>query len=883
MKFLHTFLIVLMMFNGLIMPLKADEDLFVIRDNESDLEENFGSYNEAYSFYEENLENYDNLLLYENDRLIMMEYGIVEFVTDQACTLEIDYYSLDKEEDDLLNGCYGIDGAYLSSDYSKDRVYFMVSGDSGYTSFDNVILHPYEELKTRISSYQNNDNFSHNIMSQLEYDFYSDSLPLDDRLDLLDEGTYYSYDGHYFYDDFKAMIDDYRNGSRENACNEEPYYNYYLYLPHRSVSNYSSSELEQYFNETLAIEHRMDHYDDSNSDGAGDEVNRSELFGNIRDFFIAQSLYGTNAMMLLSSAMYESSYGRSESAYNENNLYLAAAYLSDEQNEKKRYDSVAESIYSHSKYFISSRYANHRRSDYRGTFYGNKISGINVNYSPDHYFGEKSASMYYKLDASLGYKDKNDRALAIIKDKDSVIFYHDEELSSRWFTLYDISEMSYVLLEECDEAYRIGIDNSFNEEYEYDFTDSYAYIPKDDVFLILNQDKAKDFDLSYIHYDLGGGNILGYEEIDLLEGSEPKPYREHYEFTGINEDGVAQYKYIEAVDLIKPFTKNQEAGKDIDLSGGLLRVFYEDSSYSDVELNSDMISYYDQYEEGEKTIRITYNGVSIDTDVVCSSQLSELRSTIKEAINNRDYEFLKANIFRIRYPLSFEEIRRIDKDLNEKSKRNYYIDDKTKRYDISLSGLELGLSEMNGFRYIGDTYYVQVRNVPYLDRLNLQKHATGYGFEVVDAHNISFRFNFENIELSAPIIVQIDIPDKRSDLIYSVYHLSKKGDVVKMRTTQSEHFIQYMAKESGSYMVLSRPSVNEYHISDTIENLSYANMGVDNHRNNFRLFLIEIICLSGIIGIVFYYVMYNRNQRLWKEFRRSLRTQDTVQEEKPKN
>ena len=37
MKFLHTFLIVLMMFNGLIMPLKADEDLFVIRDNESDL------------------------------------------------------------------------------------------------------------------------------------------------------------------------------------------------------------------------------------------------------------------------------------------------------------------------------------------------------------------------------------------------------------------------------------------------------------------------------------------------------------------------------------------------------------------------------------------------------------------------------------------------------------------------------------------------------------------------------------------------------------------------------------------------------------------------------------------------------------------------------
>ena len=219
----------------------------------------------------------------------------------------------------------------------------------------------------------------------------------------------------------------------------------------------------------------------------------------------------------------------------------------------------------------------------------------------------------------------------------------------------------------------------------------------------------------------------------------------------------------------------------------------------------------------------------------------------------------------------------------DESSRNYFIEDKTGRYDISISGLELGLADMKGLRYFGDTYYVQIRNIPYFDRNDLERHSKGYGFEVVDGLNISFMFNSEKAELSAPVIIQANIEDKKNDLIYSVYHLAKNGDVIKMRTTQSDNYIQFLAKESGSYIILSKESVNEYHIKDSVENLSFANMGVDNHRNNYRLFAIMVISLIGIIGIVFYYVMYNRNEQLWKEFRRSLRTQDIVQEEKPKN
>ncbi|MBO7697734.1 MAG: hypothetical protein J6S38_01710, partial [Erysipelotrichaceae bacterium] len=250
---------------------------------------------------------------------------------------------------------------------------------------------------------------------------------------------------------------------------------------------------------------------------------------------------------------------------------------------------------------------------------------------------------------------------------------------------------------------------------------------------------------------------------------------------------------------------------------------------------------------------------------------------------DKNYQFVKENINRVDHQFTFEEIRQIDQDLLKDSKRNYYIDDKTGRYDISISGLELALAELDGLKYFGDTYYVLIRSIPYFDNSTLKKYAAAYDFDIVDGQNLDFRFNFEKIEPEAPVIISLNIPEKRNDLIYSVYHLDKNGDIVKMRTTQSDNYIQYMAKESGSYIVLSKESANEYHISDYGENLSLANMGVDNHRYNFKMFMILVIALIGIIGIVFYYVLNDRNEKLWKEFKKSLRTPDFVQEEKPKN
>ena len=143
--------------------------------------------------------------------------------------------------------------------------------------------------------------------------------------------------------------------------------------------------------------------------------------------------------------------------------------------------------------------------------------------------------------------------------------------------------------------------------------------------------------------------------------------------------------------------------------------------------------------------------------------------------------------------------------------------------------------------------------------------------------------NYQDIELNGPAIVQLNLKDKKNNQVYTVYHLDDGGDIIKCRTTQSDNYIQFMINESGPYLVLSMPSANEYDIEDNTEDLSYENMGFDNHQTNFELMSLLIITLIGIIGIIVYYITYNKKEKEWKDFKKSLLKEDTAQEEKQKN
>ncbi|MBR5754220.1 MAG: bacterial Ig-like domain-containing protein, partial [Erysipelotrichaceae bacterium] len=343
------------------------------------------------------------------------------------------------------------------------------------------------------------------------------------------------------------------------------------------------------------------------------------------------------------------------------------------------------------------------------------------------------------------------------------------------------------------------------------------------------------------------------------------------------------YREIESIELNRKNVSAVGLNDDIDLKGLNLKVRYADGETSNIEVDTDMISAYDKIEPGKKDITVNYAGIHTLLEASFDESINKIRDSIFEAIAEKDYDYVRKNIGKVSYPLTFSEIRTIDHDLKDRNGRNYVIKDEDETRNISISGLDLSLPDRKSFSFVEDTYYVIVDDIRKYDEKKITDLASGYGFEPVKGLDISFRFNYQTVELEGPAIVQIAIEDKKNDLIYSVYHLNKDGDIVKCRTTQSDNYIQFMIEESGAYEVLSLPSVNEFDFEDQTEDLSYENMGTDNHRINFSLMFIVTLALLGIIGIIVYYIISNLKRKTWKDFKKSLRTAESVQEEKPKN
>ena len=98
------------------------------------------------------------------------------------------------------------------------------------------------------------------------------------------------------------MLTDYQNDTRKNSVNpNQPYYNYYQYLPFRGKSNYSESEMKSMVNGKVSSDSKM--YNT----------------GNV--FVQNQNTYGTNALLMIGIAAHESGWGTSSIAKEKNNIF----------------------------------------------------------------------------------------------------------------------------------------------------------------------------------------------------------------------------------------------------------------------------------------------------------------------------------------------------------------------------------------------------------------------------------------------------------------------------------------------------------------------------------------------------------------------------------
>lgn len=870
--------------------------------------EYYDDYTSANYSYSILLNDYDNLVLYENDKVIKMEYGVVEFASNDACSLNIEYRSQIRNSSTSINACYGIDAAYLNASNDGKYIYFKYSGDIGMINSDDVILHPYELLDVRISTYENiNGSFNHKIKTQLDLDYYSSVLELDKSLSFLNDNVdYYSYDGHYFYDDFYKMIDDYKNDTYTNAINDVAYYNYYMYLPQRSLTNYEYSEIEDYFYNVLKINGKINNYDDQAKDGANDVINRSQYYGELDSFFAYQNIYGVNALMSLAVSINESAYGKNFRAYSENNLFYNSAYDSDSERNDNHYSSISDSVYSYTKYYISDRYCNYRNSLYNGSFFGNKLSGMNVEYSLDAYWGERAASNYYKLDKSLGFKDYNSYCLGIILNGPKVNFYTSDELKRNRFTINGIEDYSLIILNKNDNSYKVQVDPSFSSDYLYDFDNSIAYVDKEYFDYVMNEDNMHQNELIKITFDGNGGTINNSSKIEIkfLKDKMPitvKPQYTNYLFSGFEEElspaneektYTAKYKKIKSIGINSKLDSSIELGSYFDLRDVYLTLTYENNHKEKIPVDSNMLSGINIYQDGTQNLIISYCGLNINKEINVSKYLNNLndvtRSLIQKNINSfnsnnfnlDEIKEIKNNLSKVNYNYDFNDIRIIDQALLLNDNSKYHIDDNN--YDLSVSGLSLSLPERNKFflfKPISDTYYVHIKNA---NNKHLKEIGEAYGFSVVDNINISLSLNFKRVNIDGALIFSLKIPNKDTNKTYTVYRYDD-GDIVKCRTSQSNSYIQFLTKKTGDFVILARDSVNTYDIPDYLENINSSNSAVDN-QNFFIIGTIGfVLILYGIAMIIVYMIIERLKEKTWKDYKKLLLKAAIVQEEKLKN
>ena len=182
--------------------------------------------------------------------------------------------------------------------------------------------------------------------------------------------TYYSYDGHYFYTNYATMLSDYRNNTRDNSVNpDDPYYNYYQYLPMRSTTSYSSSTLNSMINS---------------------KVSSSSKMYNIGSAIVTnQDTYGVNGLLIAGIAANESGWGTSNICQSKNNLFGLNAVDSSPGTSAYTFASVSACIQDFANGWMSRGYLDPEDWRYFGGFLGNKGSGLNVKYASDPYWEKR--------------------------------------------------------------------------------------------------------------------------------------------------------------------------------------------------------------------------------------------------------------------------------------------------------------------------------------------------------------------------------------------------------------------------------------------------------------------------------------------------------------
>jgi len=408
---------------------------------------------ECYDTYQDaknimNQTDNDNLVIIEKGVIIDAKYGVVDYdITYPDADTKYRYIhmyttSTGNQTSSYIRGGTPDEAALIDYDYNTKRVKIKVAGIIGWIdkSYRNFGTNGYDivPLAWTITpqSYTVTDNtLVHNFPKNVYNTKGTYSLTIDKKPTMLEKGTYYSYDGHYFYQDLKTLLIDYKNGNYDNSVNKDnPYYNYYQYLSFRTKTNYTSENINQYISLRT-------------SDPESKMLNTGEYFIN------AQNNYGVNAVLMMAIGMNESGKGESSIAKTKNNLFGLNAVDATPGESASSFLTVEDCINDYGYGWLSYGFVDPRDYRYNGSNLGNKYQGLNYKYASDPFWSEKAAYYYYDIDSTFGFQDYNSYQLAALNNDYSNTVYPKKTVDGNNVSnsyQYKLKDSTIVILEEVE-------------------------------------------------------------------------------------------------------------------------------------------------------------------------------------------------------------------------------------------------------------------------------------------------------------------------------------------------------------------------------------------------------------------------------------------------
>ena len=389
--------------------------------------------------------------------------------------------------------------------------------DVPYLDYSNQLLNKYDENTSSITyrssnntvqspSYYANENGAliHYITNNVKVpDNYSKVIVGAAPAWMVQGAKYYSYDGVYFYNNWRNIR---VNG--QGAVNEStPFYNYYQYLSVRSRSNYNAQSIDNYTNNNVGAEGKL--------------VNTGQYF------YAVQDRYGINGALQYSMGIHESGWGKSSLSLNKNNLFGMNATDNNPYGNGTSFPTVEAGINYHADRYLSWGYTDPiDDARYFGAHVGNKGSGMNVKYASDPFWGEKIAGWYYKFDQSNGMQDFNYYKIGVKASNAVINVYSQSNTNSS--VLYQtrnkksnlkIANYPFLIVGEEGDFYKIQSDTPIvngHPSYSatYNWENSKGYISKESLNYTNKNLDGWINDMGIWYYYQNGAKVTGWLDIN---------------------------------------------------------------------------------------------------------------------------------------------------------------------------------------------------------------------------------------------------------------------------------------------------------------------------------------------------------------------------------